>query len=91
MGHEVLWPHTEALYATLLAHRLTGDGRYLAWFETIHDWTWRHFPDPAYGEWYGYLHRDGTLALDCKGGAFKGCFHVPRALWLCGTALEEMV
>jgi len=85
------WPHTEALYATLLAHRLTGDSRYLAWFETIHDWTWRHFPDPAYGEWFGYLHRDGTMALDCKGGAFKGCFHVPRALWLCGNALEEMV
>ena len=85
------WPHTEALYATLLAHQLTGDARYEAWFETMHDWTWRHFPDPTYGEWYGYLHRDGTVALDCKGGAYKGCFHVPRALWLCGNVLEEMV
>ncbi|MHB0859320.1 MAG: AGE family epimerase/isomerase [Anaerolineae bacterium] len=84
------WPHTEALYATLLAHHLTGEERYLAWYERLHAWTWGHFPDPAYGEWFGYLHRDGSRALSLKGSLWKGCFHVPRSLWLCLRLLQTM-
>ena len=30
------------------------------------------FVDEKCGEWYGYLHRDGSLNLDFKGGPFKG-------------------
>jgi len=84
------WPHTEALYALLLAHHLTGKSEYLDWYEKVHEWTFAHFPDPDYGEWFGYLHRDGTLANRLKGNMWKGPFHVPRALWLCMKLLEEM-
>lgn len=84
------WPHTEALYALLLAHHLTGKSEYLDWYEKVHEWTFAHFPDPEYGEWFGYLHRDGTLANRLKGNMWKGPFHVPRALWLCTKLLEEM-
>lgn len=82
------WPHTEALYALLLAHHLTGTNRYLDWYNTVHEWTFNHFPDPVYGEWYGYLHRDGTLATPLKGSMWKGPFHIPRALLNCLKLLE---
>ena len=84
------WPHTEALYALLLAYHLTGDARYEEWFDRMHDYTFEHFPDPGRGEWFGYLHRDGTVANSMKGGLWKGPFHVPRALWLLSQLLEKM-
>lgn len=84
------WPHCETLYAALLAYQLTGQGRYAAMFEQVHEWTFAHFPDPDYGEWYGYLRRDGSLSTPLKGGPWKGPFHVPRAELLCWQILEEI-
>ena len=85
------WPHAEALYALLLACRLSQDEKYARWFEQMHEWTFQHFPDPEYGGWYGYLHRDGSLSTPLKGGMWKGFFHTPRALWLCWKLLDEML
>ena len=84
------WPHTEALYATLLAHHLTGLPRYLDWHERIRRYAFERFADPEHGEWRGYLHRDGTVALSVKGSLWKGAFHVPRALWLCHTLASRV-
>ena len=39
------WPHNEALYATLLAHHLTGDAKWATWYERLHAYTFSHFPD----------------------------------------------
>ncbi|MFZ5517646.1 MAG: AGE family epimerase/isomerase [Candidatus Zhuqueibacterota bacterium] len=83
------WPHVETIIATLLAHQLTGDRKYSAWHQLIHDWTYRHFPDPEYGEWFGYLHRDGRLSVPLKGNIWKGPFHIPRMQWYCWKLLEE--
>lgn len=74
------WPQTEAIIATLYAYEAIGDEKYLEKFRQINDWTWKHFPDPEYGEWYGYLHRDGSVAQPAKGNIFKGPFHIPRML-----------
>jgi len=77
---------------------------------TIFDWSWdwgwdkqyggiinfrdSHFPDQDYPEWYGYLHRDGTVAQPAKGNIFKGPFHVPRMMikgyMLCQEILKTM-
>ena len=76
--------------ATLLAFRLTGREEFWRWFERIHEWAWRRFRDPEYGEWFGYLHRDGTVALTLKGSAWKGFFHLPRALIQLRTILDQM-
>ena len=83
------WPHTEALYAFLLADSLDDDGKHLQRFELIHDYSFSHFPDKEYGEWFGYLHRDGTVSNTLKGSLFKGFFHLPRALMLCMQLLEK--
>lgn len=74
------WPQTEAVIATLYAYKLTGDEKYLKMHKMAHDWMYAHLPDPEYGEWYGYLHRDGTVAQPAKGNIFKGPFHIPRML-----------
>ena len=83
------WPHCEALIATLLAWRLTGDDKYARWHRQVHDWSFRHFPDLEFGEWYGYLHRDGRISTRLKGNMWKGPYHLPRMLWYCGRLLEE--
>jgi N-acylglucosamine 2-epimerase len=85
------WPHSEALYATLLAHHLTGEVRYAEMYERVHEWTFDHFPDVVFGEWFGYLHRDGTLSTDLKGNMWKGPFHIPRSQLLCWRLLNEML
>ena len=82
------WPHCEAIIATLLAWTLTGEKRYATWHQQVHDWSFRHFPDPEHGEWYGYLHRDGSLSVPLKGNLWKGPFHLPRMLWYCWKLLE---
>lgn len=74
------WPQTEAIIATLYAYQATGDEKYLQMHKQISDWTYSHFPDSEYGEWYGYLHRDGTVAQPAKGNLFKGPFHIPRMM-----------
>jgi N-acylglucosamine 2-epimerase len=83
------WPHCEAIIATLLAWRLTGQKRYYNWFTTVLDWSSHHFHDPVHGEWFGYLHRDGTVSSYLKGNMWKGGFHIPRMQMYCWQLLEE--
>ena len=82
------WPHNEAIIATLLAWKLTGEPRHAAMHAQVHDWSFSHFPDREQGEWFGYLHPDGSLSQRAKGNMFKGPFHLPRALWFCLRELE---
>lgn len=83
------WPHTEALYSLILAYTLTGESKWLQWLERTHDYTYRTFPDPEHGEWFGYCDREGKITHSLKGNNYKGCFHVPRALWMCIDAIER--
>lgn len=74
------WPQNEALIATLYAYQATKDEKYLDWHKKIHTYQFTHFPDKTYGEWYGYLHKDGSVSQPAKGNFFKGPFHIPRML-----------
>ena len=82
------WVHIETLISLAKGYRMTGDQRCLAWFEKVDSYTWSHFPDPEYGEWFGYLNRRGEILLPLKGGKWKGCFHVPRGLLQVWNALR---
>ena len=84
------WIHLEALISFIKGYQLTGNPRCLEWFERIHDYTWSHFRDAEYPEWYGYLNRRGEVLLPLKGGKWKGCFHVPRGLMNCWRILEDL-
>ena len=88
------WPQCETIIASLYAYLATGEEMYLERHKIISDWTYTHFPDKKYGEWYGYLHRDGTIAQPAKGNLYKGPFHVPRmmikSLVLCEEILKKI-
>jgi len=83
------WPHAEAMIATLLAWRIDGGEIWRQRHDLVRGWSFRHFSDPAYGEWYGYLHRDGSPSVTLKGNMWKGPFHLPRALWYCWRLCGE--
>jgi N-acylglucosamine 2-epimerase len=82
------WVHSETLVALVMGYRLTGDERCWDWYQKVHEYTWQHFTDREYGEWFGYLNRRGEVLLPLKGGKWKGCFHVPRTLLLCWQQFE---
>ena len=84
------WVHVETLISMLKGYQLTGSKDCLKWFETIHEYTWSHFNDQEFPEWYGYLNRRGEVLLPLKGGKWKGCFHVPRGLYQCWRTLETI-
>jgi N-acylglucosamine 2-epimerase len=83
------WPHCEALVAYAMLYRHTRNPHYWTRFQLILDYTLIHFSDSAnYGEWFGYLDREGRVTHRFKGGPYKGCFHVPRALFLVAEQLR---
>ncbi len=85
------WPQTEAVIATLYAYEATGDTRYLEMHRLANDWAYEFLPDPVYGEWFGYLHRDGTVAQPAKGNLFKGPFHIPRMLIKSSMIIDNIM
>lgn len=84
------WVHLEALVATLKGFSLTGNEAMWDWFLKLHVYTQNHFPDPEFGEWYGYLNRRGEVQLPLKGGKWKGCFHLPRGLYQIYSMLDQL-
>lgn len=85
------WPHNEALIASIMIYRDTKDEKYLEIFYRLIDYVKTYFAD-EYGEWYGYLRRDGNPTQPaCKGSTFKGPFHVPRCLILVDQMLGQIL
>ncbi len=85
------WPHNEGTIAALKLYLHTGKEGYFQWFEKIVKYEFEHFSDPQYGEWLGYLHRDGKPTQPpCKGHTYKGAFHVMRMLAVCTRLLDSI-
>jgi N-acylglucosamine 2-epimerase len=89
-NQKLWWVHLESLVALAMGYHLTQNEACWTWYQTLHDYTWSHFADSEYGEWFGYLDRRGEVLLNLKGGKWKGCFHVPRALYLCWQQFDAM-
>ena len=86
------WPHNEILIASVMLYRDTGEERYLEWFYRTLDYCKAHFADPEFGEWYGYLRRDGLPTQpSTKGSTFKGPFHLPRSMILVDKLIGEIL
>ena len=84
------WVHLESLVGLVMGYRLTGRKECWEWYEKMHDYAWSHFSDAENGEWFGYLNRRGEVLLNLKGGKWKGCFHVPRAMYLCFQEFHKL-
>ena len=85
------WPHTEAIYASVLAYSRTGDEKYKQWLDRVHHYTFDTFVDQQYGEWFGYCDRQGNVTMDAKGAPYKCFFHVPRCLLFSIQEMDRMV
>lgn len=84
------WPQNEAIIANLAAYEITGEEKYAHRFVLAESWAHEHFHDPEQGEWFGYLHRDGSLSSRAKGTLYKGGFHVPRMYMTCLDILDRL-
>jgi len=84
------WPHTEALYALLLAYEMTGEEWCLEWYRRVHEWAFSHFSMGEVGEWRQRLDRKGQPIADVVALPVKDPFHLPRAAILILQALVRM-
>lgn len=85
------WPHNEILISSLMLYKDTGKEEYYDWFNKTLEYCKTYFSDPVYGEWYGYLRRDGKPTMpSTKGSTFKGPFHLPRMLITVDQLLTEL-
>jgi|SRR5579884_53598 N-acylglucosamine 2-epimerase len=83
------WPHTEALYALLLAQHLTSEVWCPEWYEKVHTWAFSHFPMPEVGEWRQRLSRQGRPTTEVIALPVKDPFHLPRAAILIMQLLKQ--
>ncbi|MFA6815655.1 MAG: AGE family epimerase/isomerase [Lentisphaeria bacterium] len=84
------WVHNEALIACLFAYKSSRNPIFMQWFKKVDNYTWSHFKDTDYPEWFGYLNRAGTPTHLLKGGKWKTFFHLPRCMMMCSKLLREL-
>ncbi|MCI0625849.1 MAG: AGE family epimerase/isomerase [Acidobacteria bacterium] len=72
------WPHSEALYATLLAFELTADEEFHLLYRKIHDYVFQTFPNPdrRIGEWIQIRDREGRPLDKCVALPVKDPYHI---------------
>ena len=42
----------ESLISLIKGYQLTDNQQCIDWFKKVHDYTWKHFKDPEYPEWW---------------------------------------
>jgi len=87
---KIWWPHTEALYALLLAYEISRETWCLEWFERVHNYAFSHYPVAEYGEWTQKLDRKGNKLTETVALPVKDPFHLPRALIYCIEVLQRL-
>lgn len=85
------WVHIEISISLLKGYQVTGSKECIQWFEKIHDYTWNHFKDPEYPEWWDYLNPQGEVLFNLQDRKWKDCFHVPRGLYQCWQMLKKII
>jgi N-acylglucosamine 2-epimerase len=78
------WPHSEALYTTLLGLKLGGGGKFAEMYRRVKEYTFRTFPhpDPDIGEWIQIRSRDGRPADTVVALPVKDPYHILRNVLL---------
>jgi N-acylglucosamine 2-epimerase len=85
------WPHSEALYSTLLAYDLTGDMTYFSLYKQVHEYVFSTFPNPdkEIGEWIQILDREGQPIDKVVALPVKDPYHIMRNLLLIIELLHQ--
>jgi len=78
------WPHSETLFTSLLAYKLTGDNEFLSMYNKTHEYTFRIFPntDKEIGEWIQIRDRKGQPLDKITGLPVKDPYHILRNVLL---------
>jgi N-acylglucosamine 2-epimerase len=78
------WPHSEALYSTLLAYSLTRDARAMRAYQKVHEYTFKTFPnpDPRVREWIQIRNRSGDPVEQVVALPVKDPYHILRNMLL---------
>lgn len=87
------WPHSEALYSTLLLYYLTDDKVFLDWYRKFHSYVFSTFPnkDRQVGEWIQIRDRQGKPIDKVVALPVKDPFHILRNFILIVELLYPMV
>lgn len=74
------WPHSEALYTTLLMYELTDNQAFLDWYKKLSSYVFDTFPhpDPSIGEWIQIRSRNGEPIQKVVALPVKDPFHILR-------------
>lgn len=85
------WPHSEALYATLLAARASEDSVFYDLYARVHDYVFSVFPNPdrSVGEWIQIRGREGTPVEKVVALPVKDPYHILRNMLLIIELLHE--
>lgn len=85
------WPHSEALYTTLLFYEITKDKLWLALYEKMENYVFQTFPNdnPNIGEWIQIRNRQGQPVEKVVALPVKDPFHIIRNFVLIIRLLGE--
>ncbi len=91
-SNKLWWPHSESIYALLLALDEMGESWMEDWFWKVHDYTLNTFPNPdkSVGEWIQIRDREGRPESKVVALPVKDPFHIVRALALAVPVLERL-
>lgn len=90
--NKLWWPHSEALYATLLGYTLTQDERLVDLYRQVEDYTFATFPNPnkEVGEWIQIRDRQGRPVSKVVALPVKDPFHIARSFLLIIELLRRI-
>ncbi len=82
--NKLWWPHSEALYSTLLSYNLTKDKGLAELYNKVHHYTFAAFPNPdkQIGEWIQIRDRQGRPETKVVALPVKDPFHIARSFML---------
>lgn len=90
-SNKLWWPHSEALYTTLLAYSLTQDEDFLNLYNKVFEYTFKTFPNPdsEIGEWIQIRNREGEPEQKVVALPVKDPFHIIRNVILIIHLLQN--
>ena len=86
---KIWWIQAEGLIALCMSAVRNRNETHWSRFLELYGYVKQHFTDQRTGEWYSFLHRDGSILSANIGSTLKGPYHVPRCLMMLISILEK--
>ena len=86
---KIWWVQAEALIALCMSAVHNQSASHWKLFTELFGYVKERFADPETGEWYSFLHTDGSVLLGVPGSSHKGPYHVPRCLMMVSEVLRK--